>query len=261
MVGSNPSLLELLDECVKQMQAAYGNMLVAEFAAMRQSLCTFFQDRKVKVSLFLHDHTQNHDGSIVVPSSGTLAAGALPTGTVRYFSGGVEAQRDQLPTVSSAAWAINCGTRTVLGANLYEKDRPAGADGGAAPVASPEAAAVAGMPAAPVAPLQPPEMAPAVGDSYKATAAVGELKLLASLIGAGPPPEAEAFKLENLFGANVFSKDPRTRGAEIIEIDGTAPSEHQRGLESIRRQMEALDMGSAEAAAAPDDLLDLMDRA
>ena len=29
--------------------------------------CSRRQDRKVKVSLFLHDHTQNTDGSIVVP--------------------------------------------------------------------------------------------------------------------------------------------------------------------------------------------------
>merc|ERR1719491_1704941 len=98
-------------------------------------------------------------------------------------------------------------------------------------------------------------------DSFKTTAAVGELKLLASLIGVAPAPTAETFKLENLFGANVFSKEAKARGADFIEIDGTAPSDHARGLDSIRQQMEALDMGAGDVGAAPDDLLDLMDRA
>merc|ERR1719316_1871461 len=88
LVAINAPLSELLEECIKQIHATYNNMLLADFNSMRQSLCTFFQDRKVKVSLFLHDHTQNTDGSIKVASNGTLAPGAQTPGTVRYFQGG-----------------------------------------------------------------------------------------------------------------------------------------------------------------------------
>merc|ERR1719507_2643671 len=94
LVGSNPQVTELLDECVRQMQVSYASMSLWDFNAMRQSLCTFFQDRKVKVSLFLHDQTQNADGSFVVSASGTLPVGALPPGTVRYFQAGQELGRE-----------------------------------------------------------------------------------------------------------------------------------------------------------------------
>merc|ERR1719221_631031 len=98
-------------------------MSLTDFSTMRQSLCTFFQDRKVKVSLFLQDQTQNADGSIVVPSGGTLPIGTFTPGTVRYFSGGVEAGREALPVCHAAAWVAGTGIRTALGSNVYEKDR------------------------------------------------------------------------------------------------------------------------------------------
>lgn len=261
LVNSNPQLLELLEENTNQFHAAYSSMLIADFNAMRQSLCTFFQDRKVKVSLFLHDHTQNHDGSIVVASSGTLAPGAQAPGTVRYFQGGIEVRRDALPSVTASSWRPSSGTRTLLGANLYEKDRPGGAD-----AAAPVAAAAPGVPPAPLAPAPgvgmagPVPEAPPVQDAYKTAAAVGELKLLASLIGA-QPVSTDTFKLENLFGANVFAKEGQSRGSEIIEIDGTAPGDHARGLDDIRRQMDDLSFGAPPPPAeGQDDLLDLLDR-
>merc|ERR1719387_1359214 len=121
LVGANQQLVDLLDECVRQMTLAYSQMSTADFNAMRQSLCAFFQDRKVKVSLFLHDNTQSHDGSIVVPSQGTLPPEQLTPGIVRYFEGGVEVRREQCAVVSASSWAPSGGMRTTLGSNLYEK--------------------------------------------------------------------------------------------------------------------------------------------
>eukprot|EP00429_Kryptoperidinium_foliaceum_P089543 CAMPEP_0176196036 /NCGR_PEP_ID=MMETSP0121_2-20121125/6822_1 /TAXON_ID=160619 /ORGANISM="Kryptoperidinium foliaceum, Strain CCMP 1326" /LENGTH=242 /DNA_ID=CAMNT_0017534827 /DNA_START=1 /DNA_END=725 /DNA_ORIENTATION=- len=115
LVGSAAPVIELLNECTRQMQLAYASMTVADYAVMRQCLCTFFQDRKVKVSLFLHNHTQNSDGSIIVPSGGVLAANALPPGTVRYFQSGAEIDREQLPTAGGGAWTPGAGARTHLG--------------------------------------------------------------------------------------------------------------------------------------------------
>jgi hypothetical protein len=251
LVVSNPQLAELLEECMKQINNAYSTMLVADCNAVRQSLCTFFQDRKVKVSLFLHDHTQNPDGSIVVANSGTLAAGALPPGTVRYFHGGAEAQRQALPCVTSVSWRPNVGARTVLGGNLYEKDRAGPSDGAAA------APSQAPAPLAAASPASSPEAA-APQETYKTAAAVGELKLLASLIGTQPAPN-ETFKLENLFGAGVFKGEEGGAGCDVIRIDGSAPSDHHRGLDDIRRQMEDLSF-AAPPQDGQADLLDLLDR-
>jgi len=257
LVVSAPQLLELLEECTKQIHTIYSAMLVSDFNSMRQSLCTFFQDRKVKVSLFLHDHTQNHDGSIVVSATGTLAAGCFSPGTVRYFQGGAEIRRDALPCVTTPNWRASLGARTSLGANLYEKDRPA--DGSAAAGVPPAPLAPAAPGSIPAAPL-PEASSMAPQDSRGTASAVGELKLLASLIGGAPAPSNDTFKLENLFGAGVFSKDPKSPGAEIIEIDGSAPSDHRRGLDSIGQQFDNLNLGAAPYDAAQDDLLDLLDR-
>jgi len=129
LVGSTPQVMELLDECVRQIQVAYDQMSLADYCAMRQCLCTFFQDRKVKVSLFLHDQTQNNDGSIVVPRHGVLPSGTFTPGTVRYFQQWTETGREALPVVQATLWKAGSGERTVLGGNVYEKDRAPSADG------------------------------------------------------------------------------------------------------------------------------------
>jgi len=244
LVNNCAQVAELVDECVRQMQMAYGQMALYDFNAMRQSLCMFFQDRKVKVSLFLHDQTQNSDGTIVVPCSGALAVGAQLPGTVRYFQGGAEVSREALPVVHAACWRPATGVRTALGSNVYDKDRAPSQAAAPPPAATPMPQALAATPAAPAAPAV----------SATTAAAVGELNALASLIGA--QPATETFKLENLFGADIF-KGETGPTAEIIQIDGTAPSEHRRGLDSVRQQM---DVGGG-AAGAPEDLLDLMDKA
>eukprot|EP00428_Durinskia_dybowskii_P073479 CAMPEP_0170411334 /NCGR_PEP_ID=MMETSP0117_2-20130122/30370_1 /TAXON_ID=400756 /ORGANISM="Durinskia baltica, Strain CSIRO CS-38" /LENGTH=254 /DNA_ID=CAMNT_0010668931 /DNA_START=35 /DNA_END=796 /DNA_ORIENTATION=+ len=124
LVGNAPEVIELLDECVRQTHLAYATMPIADFVVMRQSLCTFFQDRKVKVSLFLHNQTQTADGSIVVPSAGALPPNASPPGTVRYFQNGAEVGTEQLPTAGAGAWTPNTGARTRLGLNVYDKEQP-----------------------------------------------------------------------------------------------------------------------------------------
>jgi len=248
IVVGNEQLLELLEECVKQMHVAFGVMPVADVAFMRQNLCAFFQDRKVKVSLFLHDHTQNQDGSIVVQSSGVLPDGALAPGTVRYFDQNMEVRRDILPTVSSTAWvAAGPQTRTALGVNLYDKDRQSEAGN------QPSQDAVA--PAARAAPIPTPE------DPGRAAAAIGELNSLASMIGTQPVASGDMFKLDALFGATIFDKGMASgKPNDFIEIDGRAPSQHKSSLDQVRRQMEGIPM-MVGADGMQDDLLDLMDRA
>merc|ERR1712039_469353 len=115
------------------------------------------------------------------------------------------------------------------------------------------------MPPAAAAPAQaaPAPVSPGVPAGVSTAAAVGELNHLANLIGA--QPATETFKLENLFGADIFAKgDGQGPGAEIIQIDGTAPSAHRSALDQIRQQMDGLTLADQQP---PDDLLDLMDRA
>jgi len=243
LVGATPQLPELLNECVRQVQLSYQHMPLADMNAMRQMLCTFFQDRKVKVALFLNDKSQNSDGSLVVRSEGVLPRGAQVPGTVRYFSGGAEVRTDLQPTVSTGLWAPAGASRTQLGGNLYEGRGQA--DGGA------------GLPPAQEAPLAPPLPPEPSAPSDSTAAAVGELNHLASLIAPTSAHQGETFRLESLFGQDIFSGEG-AHGGGIIQIDGAAPSQYRSGLDELRREMDGL---GGPQGGAQDDLLDLMDQA
>ncbi|CAE8644158.1 unnamed protein product, partial [Polarella glacialis] len=80
--------------------------------------------------------------------------------------------------------------------NIYDKDR-AGAAASAAVAAT--SAAAPGPP--------PPPPPPSVSDEAKTKNAVGELNLLASLLGHVAPVGNDTFKLESLFGQDMFAKD------------------------------------------------------
>eukprot|EP00928_Gymnodinium_smaydae_P047999 TRINITY_DN32048_c0_g1_i1.p1 TRINITY_DN32048_c0_g1~~TRINITY_DN32048_c0_g1_i1.p1 ORF type:complete len:372 (+),score=94.67 TRINITY_DN32048_c0_g1_i1:139-1254(+) len=240
----NKQLMDLLDECIRQIDVNYGTMTSADFSALRQSLCSFFQDRKVKVSLFLHDKTQNQDGSIVVPYHGNLPDTHMPLGTVRYFTPEGGEERSAVPLQSAEYWQQGTGARTTLGSNLYEKERSTPADSMQPPAA-----------AAPAAAPEPPPPAPPAQSVNTTAAAVGELNMLASLIGSAPVRQDEQFKLENLFANKDLSKG---RTTECIEIDASAPGEYRLGLDSIAQSLEA---GPGGAEGEQDDLLDLLDKA
>mmetsp|Transcript_30397 Transcript_30397/g.66598 ORF Transcript_30397/g.66598 Transcript_30397/m.66598 type:complete len:373 (-) Transcript_30397:192-1310(-) len=245
LVGATPHLVELIDETLRQMHKAYGNMSLADCNSLRQSLCGFFQDRKVKVSLFLNDHTQKADGSIVVQGSGVQQPGQLPLGTVRYFQGGAQVQSETLPVVSAGSWVPHNGNKTILGSNLYDKENSSGRTAQGAGSAA----------AAPVAQTQAPGTVEA---NTSTAAAVGELNNLASLIRVQQPTAEEGnFKLENLFGQSIFPKDSGRQ--EVIEIDGAGPSAHRQGLAVVRQQLEALSVTAD--GTQQEDLLDLMDKA
>ena len=260
---SAPELLELLEECCRMMRTTYDRMPPSELNALRQTLCAFFQDRRVKVSLFLQDQTQNPDGSIVVPNRGTLPRGRQKPGTLRYSQQGQDAGTFELPLVSSSNWKPSAGTVSSLGANLYAKDRGAAAKENAPPASDHANPSMAhSIPAA-------MSSAPVGAPGQCTAAAVGELNMLASLIGTQPASTQDTFKLENLFGAGVFDKkDPgKARAADVIEIDGTAPSVHREAVDSVRRQMDSLDLGAPQGGHGNQvddqgqDLLDLMDQA
>lgn len=232
LAGDGEGVSSLVEECVTQVRQAYGQMGLADLCNMRHCLATFVQDCKVKVSLFLHEGTQKSDGAFAMPSFGTLQEGALQPGTVRYFSGGQEVRREVLSTVTGNSWLPATGQRTTLGSNIYDKERRPPSSSASAPSEVQASATNTGPPAPPAPPPSPIEVA-------KTAAAVGELNMLASLIGGGHA-STETFKLENLFGHDMFTKEgPGTSGAQVIQIDGAAAGgEHRGALDSIRDELE-----------------------
>lgn len=72
----------LLDVTRDRIVRTYGSLPVGELWRLRRALLNFFQDRRVKVSLFLQDKVQNLDGTMVLSRKGPLPPLAMIPGKV-----------------------------------------------------------------------------------------------------------------------------------------------------------------------------------
>lgn len=63
-LASDPTVLDLANECERLVEETYGNLSQGEWNALRQTLSGFFHMRRVKVSLFLQEGMQSADARI-----------------------------------------------------------------------------------------------------------------------------------------------------------------------------------------------------
>jgi hypothetical protein len=134
-IVAEPSVEELVDAAIRQSVELYSRLPLGELASLHLTLARFFQDRRVKVSLFLQDGIQNMDGTIVLTVNGPLPPLTEPPGVIRYFdSKGKVSGTDRLPALvvqgavpagpadTALCLSAGDGRRTcVLGENLYAK--------------------------------------------------------------------------------------------------------------------------------------------
>jgi len=101
----------------------YGNMSIGSLAALRQAIAMFFQDRRVKVSLFLQDGIQHSDGEIALSAGGALPPGFAIPGAVRYYNMSGSVAREITVAISDLPTPppyIETDPHTCsLGTNLY----------------------------------------------------------------------------------------------------------------------------------------------
>jgi len=129
-------LVALLADATRRCSEIYARMCLGELYGLKQILLRFFQDRDVKVSLFLEENTQRADGVIVLPLAGPVPRGYEVPGTVRYFDpvtgkviGGTQKISGDFPSIFLPSLPISEGpvdassTPIKLGANLYLKER------------------------------------------------------------------------------------------------------------------------------------------
>eukprot|EP00741_Cyanophora_paradoxa_P023699 tig00021612_g22893.t1 len=126
MVSNNPSVSDMVDAVYLLTVQKYGSMSAGELLLVRQTACRFFQDKRVKVSLFLQDGIQAPDGTVVLPVGGPMPPGAEPPGTVRYFDG--EEQEVRRATVrnpsASGCLPFDGAKISSLGVNLCAPPPP-----------------------------------------------------------------------------------------------------------------------------------------
>ncbi|KAF0686613.1 Aste57867_21585 [Aphanomyces stellatus] len=250
----------LLEEAILLTANVYGTMSHGNFLLLKQSLCRFFQDVRIKVSLFLQSEIQNGDGSFVIRADGPTATGGDVPGTIRYYDkdGGVDDQ-DTID-VASARGAAPFDDKPILqrdpnlcpfGENLYAPNAKPGlksAKTGEEMAADAKKAGSKGV----------VDDEGKTAKQWKATAADG-LNLLADLLGAkdGTAADVKPWKI------NLFADDPnedddgKDEEVETIMID--ALSDHKTAQTLVADFDKASKDEHDGKKGDDDDLLSLMD--
>ena len=274
------AVADLVDEAIRATNERYLNMSPADFAALKQALCRFFEDKHVKVSLFLQDGIQKPDGTIALSCAGPLPPHVdVPGKVVHYDQSGSSIGVDSFafpgvddidPTPVGAALSPMRQAACLLGLNLYSKDKAAAAPPHAADAAAAAAAAAASAAASSVAPsarLDSIAAERAILSSDSLQQSMRDLNLLADLIApASAPPDS--FKL-NLFPDTSIASTAGGGGdggggggAPMIMIDvgGKALHASNRNLMGIVDDLRQ-PVGHGGGGDDSEDLLGLMDSA
>ena len=129
LIVDDQSVGKLLDAAAANCIALYQELTPAGLAMLHQTICDYFQDRHVKVSIFLQEDVQNSDGSFKIIADGPMPAGGMLPGLVTYYRRGDSRPRDgrmlNLPWTGQCEPALAVdGMRTrstMLGLNMYAK--------------------------------------------------------------------------------------------------------------------------------------------
>jgi len=85
-IVNQPIVSVLIGKALQQTISLYSKMSMGELRDLKETLFRFFQDRNIKVSLFLQENLQKDDGSFVMGWTGHVAENCEIPGIVRYFS-------------------------------------------------------------------------------------------------------------------------------------------------------------------------------
>ena len=127
LIVNDESVGKLLDAAAARCVSLYSSMSLGTLYILKHTICDFFQDRRVKVSIFLQEQVQNNDGTFKIRADGPLPPNAIEPGTISYHQHNGAQQRDsdavQLP------WSGGCSVApsvdgliersTMLGLNMY----------------------------------------------------------------------------------------------------------------------------------------------
>ncbi|XP_067010652.2 protein OSCP1 [Anabrus simplex] len=128
---SAPAIQKQIDTTYRMIMDTYGSLSVGELQTIRYSLLNFFQDLKVRVSVFLRHGVQADDGKFYIPNSGPVPSGCEVPGCIRTYDwNGEVRQVRRFPSGGNYTGAEESGSLelhgnrvTKLGSNIY-KDYP-----------------------------------------------------------------------------------------------------------------------------------------
>ncbi|EGZ20353.1 hypothetical protein PHYSODRAFT_245863 [Phytophthora sojae] len=128
----------LVDETIQLTSENFGRMSPADFYMLKQYLCRFFQDTRIKVSLFLQNGIQGMDGTLAIHYEGFTATGGKVPGMTQYFDASGRVEEEDSFAIASADGSVEAPEGSVLdrgqlnahlGFNMYEADSKDGSGG------------------------------------------------------------------------------------------------------------------------------------
>jgi hypothetical protein len=245
MVIKKPEVVSLLTSAKSAAATLFKSLSPADWILLRQTLSRFFQDRRVKVSLFLHDGLQSSDGSIVIQHKGPLPPGAEKPGTIRYFDSDGNVKNEEKVDMKNATDVKPTEKRSSLGENLYAKDRRKKGN------EDPKKQTHKNAPMDKDKPFEPDEK-----DQERAKK---ELNLLATMLGGTQPSTTkDKFTLSQLFPDAGAGGEGRTTG-DVITFDDRDAKDYKTLLMSGSGFWGDELVNEEEDDEEDDDLLALMD--
>lgn len=287
--AGSKTVADLVNHASTLLEQVHGALPLGEWFMLKHMLASFFQGRKVKVSLLLQSHMQAMDGTIALRNTGPLPRSGVPPGTIRFFRDGKVSRTARFASeVGAACTPFNHyedKSPHALGANLYQKPNiesymetnrqtngALGLISNSAPGKTAARDPNEGKEEAPASEAkgEPPEGVPSISPAEAKAHAAAELNLLASLLGAAAKDTeqtageaAAAGTLSSLFDPEY---DVAEAKVQTIVIDGT---ENRHGAAKLMADFDAKgsdpgDKGSGSGGggggyAELDDLLSLMD--
>lgn len=252
----------------------YTSFTNSQMMTLNQTLMSFFQGKKTKVSLFLQRNLQTMDGNLVLSNAGSLPYGTEKPGVAKYFEDGVIVKEKHFNMdgfIESVENFEIFDVNSSLGYNMYSKrffSENSKLFDSVVTAGKEIRAHLSGSSSF--------QSSRKRGESVLKSSAKAELNLLSDLLGMTDAPskggDCKPFKI-NLFPDNSFDDKAASSssGAStmiVIDIDGAA------GAKTMQHYMADLKLrddddkggghkggGAKGEAEDEDDLLALMDSA
>ena len=118
------SVNSLVYDAISKAINMYSQLTNGEWIQLEQVILSFFQGKKIKVSLFLQQNLQTLTGTLILSNNGSLPFGIQRPGVISYFEDHKVIRTDNFPHIQ----ADDCyessevfDTQSRLGCNMYAK--------------------------------------------------------------------------------------------------------------------------------------------
>lgn len=250
LIAGTPSE-QYVDDCRSQFVSMCKGFTAFDFTMIKQHLLAFFQDRHVKVSLFIQEKIQSLDGTLNIYYTGIGPIFSMKPGTVNYYSKGKVRDTDELKIESAENYEANPykkrlqgATDEHLGMNMYAENR-------VSLCSRPRPKEEGKVDESQKPTIKKPEKEESKDHSHTEQ----EYNFLAKMIRSSDEPQE---KIKISFPGDIKATGAAGSASETPMINIDVGDSNIKKKETMMKDFEDLDVNKGDAEEG-DDLLDLMD--